>query len=62
MGALIIKIIGLILISIGVIGVYDGRDLAKKFFSGSDKNASTNFLRIAGFMVAILGAVIIYIG
>lgn len=60
MGALIIKIIGLIIITIGVISICDARDLAKKFFSNSDKNNSTKILRIAGFLIAIIGACIIY--
>lgn len=61
MGALIVKIIGLIIIAIGVIGIYDARYFAKKIFSSSDKNASTNILRIVGFIIAVIGAVIIYI-
>ena len=62
MGALIVKIIGLIIMAIGVIGIYDARIFAKKFFSSSDKNTSTNILRIVGFIIAIIGTVIIYIG
>lgn len=61
MGTLIVKIIGLIVIAIGVIGIFDARILSKKFFSSSDKNTSTKVLRIAGFIIAVLGAMIIYI-
>ena len=61
MGALIIKIIGLIIVALGVIGIYDARDLSQKFFSSSDKNSSTKTLRIIGFIIAIIGAVIFYL-
>ena len=33
MAVLIIKIIGLIIVAIGVISICDARDLSKKFFS-----------------------------
>ena len=61
MGVLIIKIIGLIIVALGVIGVYDARDLSQKFFSNSDKNTSAKTLRIFGFIIAIIGAVIVYL-
>ena len=61
MGALIIKIIGLIIIAIGVISICDARDLSKKFFSNSDKNTSARVLRIAGFLISIIGITIIYL-
>lgn len=60
MGILVIKIICLILISIGVIGICDARDLSKKFFSDTDKNSSCKFLRIIGFIIAIIGLLIVY--
>lgn len=60
MGALIIKIFGLIVIAIGIIGICDARDLAKKFFSNADKNTSTKVLRVVGFIIAIIGTSIIY--
>ena len=61
MGVLIIKIIGLIIVALGVIGIYDARDLSQKFFSNSDKNNSAKILRIFGFIIAIIGAVIVYL-
>lgn len=60
MGAIIVKIIGLIIIAIGVIWIYDARILSKKFFSSSDKNTSTKVLKILGFIIAIIGAIIVY--
>lgn len=61
MGTLIIKIIGLLIIVLGVIAIYDARDLSQKFFSNSDKNSSAIFLRVVGFIVVIIGALIVYL-
>ncbi len=61
MGALIVKIIGLIIVAIGVISICDARDLSKRFFSDSDKNSSAMILRVSGFIIAIMGGIAIYI-
>ena len=61
MGALIVKIIALIIVSIGVISICDARDLSKRFFSDSDKNSSAMILRVSGFIIAIMGGIAIYI-
>lgn len=61
MGGLIVKIIGFIIVAMGIIAIYDARDLSKKFFSESDKNSSAKVLRVIGFIIAIIGAIIIYI-
>lgn len=60
MGAIIVKIIGLIIIALGVIGIYDARLLSQKFFSDSDKNNSTKTLRVVGFIISLIGAIIVY--
>lgn len=60
MGALILKIIGLIIIAIGVIWIYDARILSKKFFSNSDKRTSIKVLKIFGFIIAVIGAIVVY--
>lgn len=61
MVTIIVKIIGLIIVAIGVISICDARDLSKKFFSDSDKNSSAMILRITGFVIAIIGAFIVYL-
>ncbi len=61
MGALIVKIIALIIVAIGVISICDARDLSKRFFSDSDKNSSAMILRVSGFIIAIMGGIAIYI-
>ena len=55
----IIKIVGLIIICIGTVMVYDARKITIKWFSFSDRNESTKILKIVGFIVAIIGGLII---
>lgn len=58
---IILKIVGLLIIAIGVIAIYDARSLSKQFFSYSDKNTSVKILRMSGFLIAILGVALLYI-
>ncbi len=57
---IIITIIGLVLILIGVICIYDARIITKRFFGFGDQNEGSNGVKILGFIVAIVGALIIY--
>ena len=57
---LIIKLIGLIMVLGGVILIYDARIITKRFFSFGDQNEGSNGLKILGFILAIVGALIIY--
>ncbi len=57
---IIVKLIGLIMLLIGVILVYDARILTKKFFGFGDQNEASSGLKILGFILSILGATIIY--
>lgn len=54
-----IVIIGVIVIMLGIILIYDARDLAKKFFSFSDQNSATLGLKIAGFILDIIGGLLV---
>ncbi len=56
----ILLIIGLILCTAGVIFIYDARDIAKKVFGFGDQNEATSGLKILGFIMALIGALIIY--
>lgn len=56
----IFLIIGLILSVIGVILVYDARDISKKVFSFGDQNESTAGLKILGFIMGMIGVLFIY--
>lgn len=57
---IIVKLIGTIIILIGVIMIYDARILTKKFFGFGDQNEASNGMKILGFVIAIVGGLIIY--
>ena len=60
MGKIILIIIGLIIVLIGVICIFDARVITKKMFSFGDQNEGSTGLKIFGFLVSITGALIIY--
>ena len=60
MGKLILLIIGLLISMLGVIMVFDARLLTQKFFSFGDQNEATAGFKIIGFVVAIIGGLIIF--
>ena len=57
---LFMKILCLVIILIGVILVYDARLLTKRFFGFGDQNEATAGLKILGFIMAMIGVLIIY--
>ena len=57
---IILKIIGLIIVLIGVIMTYDARILTNKWFSFGDQNEGSTGLKILGGLVCIIGAIIVY--
>lgn len=60
MGKLILEIIGLIIAALGVIMIFDARYLTKRFFGFGDQNDATLGFKILGFVIAIVGALIIF--
>lgn len=56
----IVKLIGACILLLGIILIYDARILTKKFFGFGDQNEATNGLKILGFIIAIVGGLIIY--
>ena len=52
----ILNCVGIIVIAVGVVLVYDARNLTKKFFSTSDTNTATKTFKIVGFVSAIIGS------
>lgn len=52
--------LGLILSVVGVILIYDARDISKRVFGFGDQNESSAGLKILGFIIAIIGVLIIY--
>ncbi|MFR5683255.1 MAG: hypothetical protein ACLUD1_04155 [Clostridia bacterium] len=58
-GKLIIILIAFLLALIGVILIYDARILTKRWFSFGDQNEGSSGLKIVGFILAIIGGLII---
>ena len=61
MEKLILLIIGLLIAMMGVIMVFDARLLTQKLFGFGDQNEATAGLKIIGFVVAIVGGLIVFI-
>ena len=57
---LIIKIISLVMVLVGLIMVYDARIITKKFFGFGEQNEASSGLKILGFILAIIGGLILY--
>lgn len=57
---LVISFIALIIAAVGVVMVYDARTITKRLFGFGDQNQAAWGLKILGFIVAIIGALIIY--
>lgn len=54
-------IIGILIVLIGVIAIYDARILTKKLFGFGDQNEASMGLKILGFILAIVGGLVIYL-
>lgn len=57
---IIIKIISILMVLGGIIMIYDARILTKKFFGFGDQNEGSSGLKIIGFILAIIGGLILY--
>lgn len=57
---LIIKAVALVVILVGVILIFDARPLTKRHFGFGDQNEATDGLKILGFMIAIIGGLVLY--
>ncbi|MCI8397212.1 MAG: hypothetical protein HFJ52_06255 [Clostridia bacterium] len=44
----------------GVILIYDARSITKKMFGFGDQNEATAGLKIVGFIMSIIGSLLIY--
>ena len=60
MGKLILVAIGLFISMMGVIMLFDARLLTQKFFGFGDQNEATAGFKILGFIVAIVGGLIVF--
>ena len=57
---IILLIIGTLSLVCGVKFIYDARPIVKKYFSFGDKNEATLGLKILGFLLLIIGGIIMY--
>lgn len=55
----IVAIIGTIIAMCGIILIYDARHITKKIFSFGDQNEATLALKITGFIMSIIGGLLI---
>lgn len=57
----ILNLIAMIIILIGTISIFEARNISKKLFSFGDQNSSVAILKIVGFIICIIGLIIIKI-
>lgn len=55
-----LKLLGAILVLVGVIFIFDARRLTKKWFSFGDQNEGTLGMKMTGFIITMIGAFILY--
>lgn len=60
MGQIVLKLIGALILLVGVILIYDARIITKKVFGFGDQNEATAGFKILGVLLNVVGAVIIY--
>lgn len=53
-------ILGTILAMSGVILIYDARPITKKMFGFGDQNDATLGLKLIGFIISLIGTIMIY--
>jgi hypothetical protein len=56
---IIINLISVVVILIGVILIYDARIITKRIFGFGDQNEATSGLKILGWIISIIGILII---
>lgn len=57
---IIIKLVSVLMVLVGVVMIYDARILTKRFFGFGDQNEASNGLKVLGFILAILGGLILF--
>ena len=53
-------IVGIILAMCGVILIYDARPITKKLFGFGDQNDATLGLKLFGFLLSLIGMVLVF--
>ena len=57
---IILKLIGVLIILLGVILIYDARVITKKTFGFGNQNEATSGFKILGVLLSVVGALIVY--
>lgn len=57
----IVEIIGIVILMCGVILIYDARPITKKVFSFGDQNDGVKGLKIVGFVLSVIGGLLMLI-
>ena len=57
---IIIKFVATLIALVGVILIYDARIITKKIFGFGDQNEASGGLKILGWLLAIIGILIIF--
>ena len=57
---IILRLIGTIILLLGVILIYDARIITKKAFKFGDQNESTSWFKILGFLIIFVWGLIIF--
>ena len=60
MGQIVLKLIGVLILLVGVVLIYDARIITKKMFGFGDQNEATSGFKIFGALLGMIGGVIIY--
>lgn len=55
----VLMLVGLIIAMLGVILIYDARPITKKNFGFGDQNEATMGLKITGFIMSIIGTLLV---
>lgn len=55
----VLMLVGLIVAMFGVILIYDARPITKKNFGFGDQNEATMGLKITGFIMSIIGTLLV---
>ncbi len=56
----VICLIGVILVIIGVIFIYDARIITKRFFGFGDQNDAVKGMKVLGLVISLIGGLVIY--
>lgn len=57
---IILRLIGVIIALIGVVMIYDARILTKSWFGFGDQNDASLGFKLWGFILCVIGAILVY--